>query len=55
MRCEVTGGFVEIRFTHKMTAEDLGDLIAYLDVWRRHRLKSEFACAESVVNSKDGV
>jgi len=41
MRCEVSGGFIEVRFTHKMTAEDLDDLICYLEVWKRHRLKGE--------------
>jgi hypothetical protein len=36
MRCEVTGGFVELRYRHNMSAEDVGDLISYLDILRRH-------------------
>ena len=39
MRCQVTGGFVEVRFRHKMSAEDIADLRAYLEVWERHLAK----------------
>ena len=41
MRCQVTGGFIEVRFRHTMTAEDIADLVGYLSVWERHLAKRE--------------
>ena len=41
MRCEVTGGFIEVRYRHEMTAEDIGDLMGYLEVWERHIVKRD--------------
>jgi len=41
MRCEVTGGYIEVRYGHAMTAEDLDDLAGYVAVWRSHLAKRE--------------
>jgi hypothetical protein len=39
MRCEVTGGTVEILYRHDMTPEDVDDLVSYLAVLQSHLLK----------------
>ena len=41
MRCQVTGGFVDVRYRHEMTAEDVGDLVGYLEMWEQRLLKRE--------------
>ena len=48
MRCEVTGGFVEVRYRHEMTAEDIGDLVGYLEVWQRHLTRGRCALMDVV-------
>ena len=47
MRCEVTGGFVEVRYVHDMSAEDVVDLILHLDVLRSHLIKRADQCRVS--------
>ena len=39
LRVEVSGGFMEVRFRHELTVEDVDDLMEYLEVFKRYRTK----------------
>jgi hypothetical protein len=51
LRFQVAGGSVEVRYLHRMSAEDARGLIDYLEVWERHLMKSEAAPPIKIENT----